>query len=48
MKKTKITTQAQEITNQLISWRREFHKHPELGFQELRTAARVAEDVGHC
>jgi len=45
MKKTKITTQAQEITNQLISWRREFHKHPELGFQELRTAARVAEEI---
>jgi amidohydrolase len=45
MKKTKITTQAQEITNQLISWRREFHKHPELGFHELRTAARVAEEI---
>ncbi len=25
------------------TWREDFHKHPELGFHELRTAARVAE-----
>jgi amidohydrolase len=34
---------AHEIAEQLTSWRREFHMHPELGFQETRTAARVAE-----
>ncbi|MBS1254099.1 MAG: putative hydrolase YxeP [Anaerolineales bacterium] len=34
---------AREIEQQLIDWRREFHMHPELGFQETRTAARVAE-----
>jgi amidohydrolase len=34
---------AQEIESQLVNWRREFHMHPELGFQETRTAARVAE-----
>ncbi len=34
---------ARQINNQLIAWRREFHMHPELGFQETRTAARVAE-----
>jgi len=34
---------AREIEQQLIAWRREFHQHPELGFQETRTAARVAE-----
>jgi len=45
MKKTKIATQAKLITDQLVAWRREFHKHPELGFQELRTAARVAEEM---
>lgn len=28
---------------ELIAWRREFHMHPELGFQETRTASRVAE-----
>ena len=33
---------AREIEQQLITWRREFHTHPELGFQETRTAARVA------
>jgi len=34
---------AREIEEQLIAWRREFHIHPELGFEETRTAARVAE-----
>ncbi len=34
---------AREIQEQMIQWRREFHMHPELGFQETRTAARVAE-----
>jgi amidohydrolase len=33
---------AREIEEQLVAWRREFHAHPELGFQETRTAARVA------
>ena len=31
-----------EIEAQLVAWRREFHMHPELGFQETHTAARVA------
>ena len=35
--------QARKIEDQLITWRRDFHQHPELGFQENRTAARVAE-----
>lgn len=34
---------AQAIHEQLVAWRREFHTYPELGFQETRTAARVAE-----
>ena len=34
---------ARKIEQQLVAWRREFHMHPELGFQETRTAARVAE-----
>lgn len=34
---------ARKIEDQLITWRRDFHQHPELGFQENRTAARVAE-----
>jgi amidohydrolase len=34
---------ANEIQEQLVDWRREFHMYPELGFEETRTAARVAE-----
>ncbi|HEY47081.1 MAG: peptidase M20 [Anaerolineae bacterium SM23_ 63] len=39
-----------EMEKQLIEWRRDFHMHPELGFQEERTAAKVAailEDLGY-
>lgn len=35
--------QARAIEDRMIAWRREFHQYPELGFQEERTAARVAE-----
>jgi amidohydrolase len=34
---------AHEIEEKLVAWRREFHMHPEVGFHETRTAARVAE-----
>ena len=34
---------AHEIKERLTSWRRDFHAHPELGFQETRTSACVAE-----
>lgn len=34
---------AHEIDHLLIAWRRDFHAHPELSFQEFRTAAKVAE-----
>jgi amidohydrolase len=34
---------AKEIQGQLIKWRRDFHMHPELGFQETRTSSRVAK-----
>jgi len=34
---------AREIEQQLINWRREIHMHPELGFQEFKTAELVAE-----
>lgn len=40
---------AQEMQHQLSTWRRDFHMHPELGFEENRTSARVAkilEDLG--
>ncbi len=34
---------ANAIASQLTRWRREFHAHPELGFEEQRTSAYVAE-----
>jgi amidohydrolase len=34
---------ADQLKEQLITWRREIHKHPELGFQETQTAALVSE-----
>lgn len=36
---------ASEFENAIIAWRRDFHKHPELGFTEVRTAAIVAEEL---
>ncbi|RMH54376.1 MAG: amidohydrolase, partial [Deinococcus-Thermus bacterium] len=32
-----------EITPSLLAMRREFHRYPELAFQELRTSAKLAE-----
>jgi amidohydrolase len=34
---------ARAMQQQLSDWRRDFHMHPELGFRETRTAAKVAE-----
>lgn len=34
---------ARAIQDRMTAWRREFHQYPELGFREVRTAARVAE-----
>ena len=36
---------AQAIAPQLVAWRRDFHQHPELGFNEMRTAGIVAEHL---
>lgn len=38
-----LLEQSHEIQSQLVAWRRAFHMHPELGFQERQTAATVAE-----
>jgi len=37
--------QAKAIQDQLIAWRRDIHMHPELGFQEQRTARLVADTL---
>lgn len=34
---------AKAIQPKMVAWRRDFHMHPELGFTEKRTAAKVAE-----
>lgn len=36
---------AQQLGSDIITWRRDFHQHPELGFQEFRTAGLVAEHL---
>ncbi len=40
-----VLSQAQALSDQITAWRRDFHAHPELGFQEFRTSARVAEEL---
>jgi amidohydrolase len=34
---------AKELEHQITAWRRDIHMHPELGFQEHRTASTIAE-----
>jgi hippurate hydrolase len=34
---------APDLIHEMTGWRHDFHQHPELGFDEHRTAARVAE-----
>jgi amidohydrolase len=36
---------AQAIQDQIVAWRRDFHAHPELSFQEFRTAKEIAKIV---
>ncbi len=38
-----LAENARQLEDQIIAWRRDFHMHPELGFQEYRTARVVAE-----
>ncbi|MBW4082706.1 M20 family metallopeptidase [Paenibacillus sp. S150] len=40
-----ILSLSQQLCSRLISWRRDFHRHPELGYREMRTAAIVAEHL---
>lgn len=40
-----IKTEAEALFPQLVAWRRDFHQHPELGFQEVRTAGIVADHL---
>ena len=38
-----IPNSIRAMAGELAEWRRDFHRHPELGYQETRTAALVAE-----
>lgn len=40
-----ILAKASSLKEQIISWRRDFHQHPELGFEEVRTAEIVARHL---
>lgn len=37
--------EAEALRSQLVEWRRDFHQHPELAFEEFRTAGIVAEHL---
>jgi hippurate hydrolase len=38
-------TDLEALQSEMTSWRRELHRHPEFGFEELRTAAFVAAEL---
>jgi amidohydrolase len=38
-----VQSEAFALRDQLIAWRRDFHRHPELGMQEFRTSGIVAK-----
>lgn len=40
-----LKSKADRLFAQLVAWRRDFHQHPELGFQEVRTAGIVADHL---
>ena len=40
-----VRERAAQIEEKLIAWRRDLHEHPELGEQETRTSALVAEHL---
>jgi len=39
----KISTAADKIEAQCITWRRDFHQHPELSNREIRTSKIIAD-----
>ena len=41
-----MLSKAFELEQQLVDWRRDFHRHPELGFKEFRTSDVIAKILG--
>ncbi|ASF41172.1 amidohydrolase [Halobacillus halophilus] len=42
-KNADLVRRSQELHSSLVKWRRDFHQHPELSFQEQRTSRKVEE-----
>ena len=40
-----IKNRLSELHSEIVGWRRDIHRHPELRFEEQRTAALVAEQL---
>lgn len=40
-----MVSSAKQLADQLIEWRRDFHRNPELSYEEIRTAGIVAEHL---
>ena len=38
-----IRSRVHEVYDEMISWRRDFHRHPEMGNQEFRTTEKIVE-----
>lgn len=45
METTGMLDKAQELSDKIVAWRRDIHMHPELSFQEFRTARLVADTL---
>src|SRR4030042_3221291 len=39
----RLETEITALTGQLVAWRRDFHRHPEVAFEETRSSAVVRE-----
>ncbi|MBN8236243.1 amidohydrolase [Halobacillus kuroshimensis] len=40
-----LALRSRQLFEQLVSWRRDFHRHPELSFQEKRTSETIAAEL---
>lgn len=43
--RSQVNAKADALQQQVITWRRDFHEHPELGNHEVRTSAIIAKHL---